>query len=395
MYLGLMMGMSTDRSSMDCPPCPADGLDVVGGGGVHRRQQEKAVDGKVMELFSNDRIENKNKGRKKSNRISYPSPFPETLSNMFVGFATVPRDEFNELLEVGVPLDPTMTGAEEVLVLYTGEKSLPTDGPGTGLSAEKAVENCHSVKVILQEPRKKRKSEQCIAFVPQWESYSVHKFMRLGTGDALSQGVNYKYPLRYVSRSHSDQGKYVSVPNARLHTQESNSVLVDYLSHYDRVRKDLSDLLRVRMQQSTGPSDSSAFIVMVCNAGQKELLHNFVCNAKAKGLDLSRVIMFATDETTYKLCNELGIAAFYDKAIFGTMPETAARHYGDRSFAKMMMAKVFCVHLVNSLGYDVLFQDVDVIWFQNPLPYFQTPEARDWDMVSRLLFELYLLPASL
>jgi hypothetical protein len=27
------------------------------------------------------------------------------------------------------------------------------------------------------------------------------------------------------------------------------------------------------------------------------------------------------------------------------MPEDAARGYGDRIFAKMMMAKVFCVHL--------------------------------------------------
>ena len=29
------------------------------------------------------------------------------------------------------------------------------------------------------------------------------------------------------------------------------------------------------------------------------------------------------------------------------------------------------------LGYDVLFQDVDVIWYQNPLSYFHNKDAED------------------
>jgi hypothetical protein len=37
----------------------------------------------------------------------------------------------------------------------------------------------------------------------------------------------------------------------------------------------------------------------------------------------------------------------------------------------MMMAKVICVQLVSMLGYDFLFQDVDIVWFKNPLAYFQ------------------------
>ena len=45
--------------------------------------------------------------------------------------------------------------------------------------------------------------------------------------------------------------------------------------------------------------------------------------------------------------------------------------YGDRRFAAMMMAKVNCVHLINHLGYNVLFQDVDLIWFKHPLDFFR------------------------
>ena len=52
------------------------------------------------------------------------------------------------------------------------------------------------------------------------------------------------------------------------------------------------------------------------------------------------------------------------------MPEKAARAYADKTFGEMMKAKVYCIQMVSMLGYDILFQDVDVIWYQNPLTWF-------------------------
>jgi hypothetical protein len=52
------------------------------------------------------------------------------------------------------------------------------------------------------------------------------------------------------------------------------------------------------------------------------------------------------------------------------MPKEAARQYADPRFTKMMMAKVYCVQLVAMLDYDFLFQDVDLIWFKDPLEFF-------------------------
>ena len=47
-----------------------------------------------------------------------------------------------------------------------------------------------------------------------------------------------------------------------------------------------------------------------------------------------------------------------------------------------MFAKVVCVQLINHLGYDLLFQDVDVVWYKNPLEYFHdtTNPYHDFDM---------------
>ena len=64
------------------------------------------------------------------------------------------------------------------------------------------------------------------------------------------------------------------------------------------------------------------------------------------------------------------------------MPKQAAYQYGDHIFQKMMLAKVYCVHLVSMLGHDLLFQDVDIVWYKNPLEFFHNNKAvQDYDMV--------------
>jgi hypothetical protein len=54
---------------------------------------------------------------------------------------------------------------------------------------------------------------------------------------------------------------------------------------------------------------------MVCNHGQSELLMNFVCAAHARNLDLSAVLVFATDEETKDIAEGLGLTAFFDKTV--------------------------------------------------------------------------------
>jgi len=97
-----------------------------------------------------------------------------------------------------------------------------------------------------------------------------------------------------------------------------------------------------------------------------------VCNTHRKGLShiLVNVLVFATDEETKELAEAMGLTVFYDEEIFGSMPKNAARAYGDYTFMRMMASKVYCVQLISMLGYDVLFQDFDVVWYQNQLLWF-------------------------
>lgn len=76
------------------------------------------------------------------------------------------------------------------------------------------------------------------------------------------------------------------------------------------------------------------------------------------------------------------------------MPKKAAQSYGDQKFTVMMLAKIICVLLTSLAGVDILFQDVDVIWYKNPLDLFHdtsSPLAK-FDALFQVSFPyLYLL----
>jgi hypothetical protein len=46
----------------------------------------------------------------------------------------------------------------------------------------------------------------------------------------------------------------------------------------------------------------------------------------------------------------------------------------------MMLAKLYCVHLINRLENNLPFQDVDIVWYKHPLDFFSSPKAGDFDM---------------
>jgi hypothetical protein len=75
----------------------------------------------------------------------------------------------------------------------------------------------------------------------------------------------------------------------------------------------------------TNNSQRRPIVVLVCNFGQSELLMNFVCSARARGLDLSQVLLFATDSDTAVLAKSLGLAVFEVGNAFGDMPKGSAQ----------------------------------------------------------------------
>jgi Nucleotide-diphospho-sugar transferase len=308
-----------------------------------------------------------------------------TISTLFKGAALVDRVDLLRVLDTGVPVDPSIPGNQEALLLYSDETAMPiydtkkrktksiqsaaSDSTAQLFSfsnASSAIQNCLRVKVVLTPPKQKG---ECLALVGQWESFHLHNFMRI---PVIPHGVNprkdqfkasLENDLRYVARNQLKDGRVQNTPSINQ-TMQYYDLLQAYLHELPTT---LDRLRPLAMQASLY---KNTVVVLVCNWGQAELLFNFVCHAQSRGISLDSILVFCTDADTLELAQSLQLHAFDVQAAFGDMPTGAARMYGDNAFRGMMMAKVYCVHLVILLGYNVLFQDVDVVWYKNPLEYF-------------------------
>ena len=60
------------------------------------------------------------------------------------------------------------------------------------------------------------------------------------------------------------------------------------------------------------------FELLVCHCqhiARVELLVNFACSSRSRGIDLGHVLVFPTDKETLELAEGLGLATFYDEKV--------------------------------------------------------------------------------
>jgi len=313
---------------------------------------------------------------------SYRARFPLSMSQYLNGMARITKQSFMDAFDLGVPWDPPKDGQEDVLLLYNRQRSLPSNKDRAAIEGEgpipllsnvsDAMINCDFLNIVLNDNGGRK---QCVAIVPQYESFHIQKWMRVGPKGAMDSTKE----LRMVSRGYQANGREQFRPPETKHTRKLWTMLGPYLQHIDEVMDKLRPLAD-GCAKSGRKDQPPTVIVMVCNMGQSMLLMNFACAAMARGLDLKQVLVFATDSETKELAEALGLTAFYDEINFAAIPSQAAKRYGDRQFVAMMLAKVICVQLISMMGYNLLFQDVDMVWYKHPLKFFENPEAGDFDV---------------
>eukprot|EP00602_Paraphysomonas_sp_CaronLab_P011886 CAMPEP_0185040158 /NCGR_PEP_ID=MMETSP1103-20130426/37908_1 /TAXON_ID=36769 /ORGANISM="Paraphysomonas bandaiensis, Strain Caron Lab Isolate" /LENGTH=257 /DNA_ID=CAMNT_0027579347 /DNA_START=366 /DNA_END=1136 /DNA_ORIENTATION=- len=121
----------------------------------------------------------------------------------------------------------------------------------------------------------------------------------------------------------------------------------------------------------THPNGRRSLTIMVANEGVLNLLLNFICSCAAEGIDLKSVVVFVGQREHVDLIESLGAVPMFlpDAA---RMPNKVAGSYGDKVFGRMMWLKVTAVYIALSAGFNVLFQDTDLVWFRDPMSYLHT-----------------------
>ena len=111
---------------------------------------------------------------------------------------------------------------------------------------------------------------------------------------------------------------------------------------------------------------------MVANEGVLDLVLNFICSCRegAANVDLSTVVVFLGQPEYAPLIESMGAKAIYHP-FYGNIPKKAAGSYGDNVFGKMMWLKTTSVYVTQQAGFDVIFQDADLVWLNDPIPFLQ------------------------
>jgi len=389
-YGGILVGMhgaggASASPCSDTSPAAAGGNVRGGGSGISDEQIESIVEKRVEVELARRAKQNAS-----SNSVAAASGGGDSvsrtsrgMSDFAAGMARMRRDELIATYDYGTAsqhFDSKLS--EEVIVLYT-KSALPSD-PTTSaaitgndgnlapmVDVATGTANCDVLNVITVNPRN---TATCTAIISDYENFHMQRWMRIPVElrRSRSSTLNRKLPLRHVGRG-VQANALDSFPAPRLFFQKDNmNTLRTYFSSLDDVLAELTPIAKK-------VAKDNAIIVLVCNKGQSDLLMNFACSARSQGLDTANVLVFATDEHTHEVATGMGFASFYDKRNFGDMPEKEAHAYGDRVFTQMMYAKVVPVQLLNMMGYDVLFQDVDVVWMKNPLSVFHDKSSKLYD----------------
>jgi hypothetical protein len=265
---------------------------------------------------------------KKKGEESAPLFPSERLADYVVAMARVPKDSFAENFakQLGVPFEPSTHKQHDIILLYDKLDGMPSNSSSfysprqthkivdtipLFQSAKEATENCDQLNVVLTQPDNNRR--QCVAIVPQYESFYIQKLMRLAIKqDKAGKSIavaDISVPLKYVSRFQrlGNPDQIYPLPNKEA-TRAHWGMLQKYFGAVDTALEELEKILAKIAINNT-------VVVMVSNYGHSVMLSNFICSAKSRNLDISNAIVFATDQETADLATSLGVAAYYDKGV--------------------------------------------------------------------------------
>ncbi|RYG66349.1 hypothetical protein EON64_09980 [archaeon] len=190
-----------------------------------------------------------------------------------------------------------------------------------------------------------------------------------------SQADPIPHTLRFGTIAHLTD-RFANSFADRSALQQEAKLLPPLLLHLQELVQELRALVGGHGQRQGG----EGLVVMVLNSGVFDLFVNFLCSLRSAGAFdsvMGRLVVFTPEAPLLAPLRALGVRALASPHLSDISPQ-AAGAYGDSVFGKAMWLKTSAVFLALHAGFDVLFQDVDIIWMRDVLTQLQ---STDKDMV--------------
>lgn len=205
----------------------------------------------------------------------------------------------------------------------------------------------------------------------------------------------------------SPSGIFRNVANKKGRASQ-RSYTQPFLEHLQEVESQI-----LAMMARRGLVPGSDVTLMVTNDGEIDLFLNYACSCRAHNISLDNAIVFTGSRwacvcmmcvcvhsglclmacACFCFCSELvsviratGAMGYYHPS-FTTVPRKASGGYLDKVFVMMMWYKAFSLYVLLHMGFHVLFQDVDLVWFRSPFAHLHRNMQ---DAQGQFQFEAYL-----
>jgi hypothetical protein len=292
--------------------------------------------------------------------------FPSSMTWLFTGLSSIQRTEFAPEFPLGTIVHANNNGPKEnqkVLVLHNSwNRPRSSKNAAQDISFEYTLKdslaNCSTVTTVYNSLTWQNQ-KSCTAIVADRESLDVLQWVRpRDNATVLPRGGRYDKFQGDYAYSSATPDKFAN--QSILELKEYLAILDDALWQLKPIAEKVANA-GISPKGKGNSVTKRTIVVLSCNYGHADLLVNYACAASKVGADISKFLVFATDGETFDLANALGFAAFYDEALFRSVPNEEANMFGDSSFARITMTKIYVAHLLSSLGYNFLLQDVDIV----------------------------------
>lgn len=257
---------------------------------------------------------------------------------------------------------PNSAASSEVVLTREEKLLLPSTSSASSSSSASIYSRCSQIYLTRTGIVRYNKPNKCVAVVqlPQGASSPYFISHRIGP----SAGLLNAYSQDHMRRSLKNHMPEQQLVGGMIESLEAS------IAELRRVMGAPVVGNKGGEKEEVGGGQRKALVVLVANNGVMDFVLNFVCSCRAAKLPVNNVIVYVGSKDAIRLVEDMGLKAIYSPGL-GGMPANAAGSYGDDSFGSMMWLKVTAVYVALAAGYDVLFQDTDIVWFRNPLPLLQ------------------------